>query len=91
MAGCDGGGTTLPGRTFAEVSNEFAIGLWKLFGGCGLVNCVAGRVVFVVAARAMVVVAVLPGTVVGAWVPKGKPAEPKNVRKTFLVNCSEIL
>lgn len=79
MAGCEGGWTTLPGNTFAVVSIEFAIegAPWKLFVVCEVANCAVGREVFVVAAGAIVVVAVLPGTVAGACVPRGKPIDPK--------------
>lgn len=78
LAGCDGGGTTLPGNTFVVVSNEFAIegAPWKLFGVCWVAICAVGKEVFAVDAGAMVVVAVLPGTVAGACVPRGKPVEP---------------
>lgn len=78
FAGCGGGGTTLLGSTFAVESNEFAKegAPWKLLGVSGGANCTVGKEVLDVAAGAMVVVAVLPGTVVGAWVPNGNPVEP---------------
>lgn len=63
------------------MSNEFAMegAPWKLFGVWGVGGiCATGREVFIVAAGAIVVVAVLPGTVAGAWVPNGSPVEPKN-------------
>lgn len=75
FAGC-AGGITFPGSTPLE-SKELAKGApAPCVDPTEVVSCWEARELLLVVAGAIVVVAVLPGTVAGAWVPNGKPDDP---------------